>query len=74
MARVGVPRFAPGVSVEEALRESEEGRGAAERARFEAWVDGWGSEEWSERVWEEVRKGSGFGFSVGEDGVVVEGM
>lgn len=74
MARRRVRKFPVGVGVEEAaVRGSEERERALAGAVFEVWIDGWGSEEWSEHVLGGVRRVGGgvFGVRITEQGVLV---
>ncbi|KAI9763700.1 MAG: hypothetical protein M1840_009173 [Geoglossum simile] len=76
VARDVVPKFGPAMSAEEALKDAAARQEVVERGGFSGWVDqGWGGEEWSERVWEGLRrvKGSGFfWFRITRDGIELE--
>jgi len=68
--RKAVRKFPPGIRIEEALREAADRLKAVEEGKFEAVVCEWGIEE---RVLVELkRRGAGFGFRIGREGVVVE--
>ena len=70
-----VSKFAPGISIEEALHEKSPRLEAVQKSKFTGWVNWWDSERWREEVREAVRglgrKGR-FSFWVMEQGVMLE--
>ncbi|KAH0538966.1 hypothetical protein FGG08_004481 [Glutinoglossum americanum] len=76
VTRDAVAKFGPGMSAEEALKDTAARQEVVDRGGFSGWVDqGWGSDEWSEETREALKrvKGGGFfWFRIVEDGVVIE--
>ncbi|KAK3709113.1 hypothetical protein LTR37_011092 [Vermiconidia calcicola] len=69
--RLPVRKFPPGISLEQALRESGDRQKAVGEAKFECFVNEWGLDERTLQALQRV--GGGFGFRVKEDGVRMEG-
>lgn len=69
--RDAVANFAPGMSAEEAVRDKEARQDAVRKGRFSAWVDGWGSDGWSDGIREALSEegNAGFGFVISNDGI-----
>ena len=68
-------KFGPGMSVEEASRESMQRWEAVSRSGFSGWVNWWGSGGWREEVKEGLRvleRGGRFNYWVGNDGVTLD--
>ena len=73
--RDSVKKFGPGMSVEEAESESGARWEAVKNARFRAWVNWYGAEEWKEGVREAVKTLLNAGrmeFQIDEKGVMVK--
>ncbi|KAI9735959.1 MAG: hypothetical protein M1834_001425 [Cirrosporium novae-zelandiae] len=62
VSRCSVPKFKPGIAIEEARHEARRRQQAVEKGQFEGYVDGWGSEEWSEGVHEGLKRVRGKGW------------
>ena len=71
-----MPKFGPGMSAEECLKEAPLRWEAVEKSGFSAWVNWWESEGWRDEVREGVRRlprGGSFSFRVTQAGVHVGG-
>lgn len=70
--RDSVSKFGPGISVEEAYKESRRRQDAVDESPFSCSVNWWESEKWRQEL-RGVKKGAGFRFFVRNGGLVVDG-
>lgn len=56
LERVSVPKFAPGISAQEASEERALRQGAVARGERRGWVNWWGEGGWREEVREGIRR------------------
>lgn len=69
-----VPKFGPGISAEEALKEGPQRWEAVEKSGFCGWLNWWDSEGWREEVREALRGlegGGSFSFRVTQQGLEI---
>ena len=71
-----VPKFGPGMSVEEAANERQQRWGAVEQGGFSGRINWWGSEDWRDEIREglgNLDRGGSFHFKITKMGIIVEG-
>ena len=72
--RVNIVKFAPGMSVEEALRDADKRQEAVEKGQVHVIVNQWGSEEWSDGIKKALSadsSGGGFDFRITQAGITI---